>query len=243
MLRRKVCLPILIPVFLAGCGNDGSSPTEVPDPEESPMIDVAADGIPRFVQTDYIDLSKVGSITRFRSAQGHDYSDEFETCRSMKHYYRPIWVPDEPDLAIGVFAPVTGTVSWKEGEWAGVQIHIQSEEHPAINFMIFHIDLEQALDVGDRVVEGQLLGQHIGNVTWSDIGVRIHTAPEGRTKYVSYFETMTDSLFATLQARGVASRSDFVISKEERDADPLTCNGLDFLTFGSGVLEDWVYLN
>ena len=243
MLSRKVYLPLLVPVFLAGCGKDDASPMDPYVPEEDPMIDIVADGIPRFVRTDYIDLSMIGSISRFRSAQGDDYSDEFESCRSMKHYYRPSWVPDEPDLSIDVFAPVTGTVSWMEGEWAGVQVHIQSEEQPAINFMIFHIDLEQPLEVGDRVVEGQRLGQHIGNATWSDMGVRIRTAPEGKVRYVSYFETMTDSLFATMQARGVTSRSDFVITKEERDADPLTCNGLDFLTFGSGALEDWVYLN
>ena len=39
------------------------------------------------------------------------------------------------------------------------------------------------------------------------------------------------------------AREDFAITKEQRDADPLTCAGLDFLTFGSGALEDWVFLN
>ena len=230
-------------LLLAACGTEVSSPTEILPPEVDPMLDIDSDGIPRFVSTDYIDLSKIGEITRFRSSQGHDYSDDFEECRSMKHYYKPIWVPEEPDLSINIYAPVTGTVSWKEGEWAGVQVHIQSSEYPAINFMIFHIDLAESLEVGDEVEEGQLLGQHIGNATWSDMGVRVHTAPSGETRYVSYYETMTDDLFASYIVRGVGSRNDFMISKEERDSDPLTCNGIDFTHRGSGALEDWVTLN
>ncbi len=240
MSPRTLILAVLAPALLAACGKE-DSPMDVFVPDEQPMIDVEGQGIPKFVRTDYIDLSKIGSITMFRSSQGHDYSDDYESCRSMKHYYRPIWVPDDPDLEINIYAPVSGTVSWKEGEWAGVQIHIQSAEQPAINFMIFHIDLAQPLNVGDQVVEGQLLGKHIGNATWSDMGVRIYTAPEGKIKYVSWFETMTDGLFATYQARGASTRADFQITKEERDADPLTCDGLSFLTRGS--LEDWVYLN
>ena len=168
-------------VLFAACGKEVSSPTDIVPPETDPMLNIDSDGIPKFVSTDYIDLSKIGDITRFRSSQGHDYSDDIEECRSMKHYYKPIWVPEEPDLSINIYAPVTGTVSWKEGEWAGVQVHIQSSEYPAINFMIFHIDLTESLEVGDEVQEGQLLGQHIGNATWSDMGVRVYTTVPGGT--------------------------------------------------------------
>ena len=42
--------------------------------------------IPQFVTHDYIDLDKITYITKFRSGSGHDYSDDYESCRNMKHY-------------------------------------------------------------------------------------------------------------------------------------------------------------
>src|SRR5258708_5244428 len=54
----------------------------------SQIFNVEAGGIPRIVEADYIDLSKIVSISKFRSAQGHDYCDDFESCRSMKHYFK-----------------------------------------------------------------------------------------------------------------------------------------------------------
>ena len=61
-------------------------------------------GVPQFINTNFIDLSEVNQLTKFRSDAGHDYSDllEFgaegvpdpnalynrkESCRSMKHYF------------------------------------------------------------------------------------------------------------------------------------------------------------
>lgn len=105
-------------------------------------IDVDSNGIPRFVQTDYIELAKIDRISRFRSGEGHDYSDNFESCRSMKHY--------------------------------------------------------------------------------------------------SYFDVMTDALFATYNARGINLRADAIISKAARDADPLTCEDETF--DGPGHLPNWVQL-
>ena len=51
--------------------------------------DVDANGIPKFVTSDHIELSKIEKISKFRSGIGHDFSDNFESCRSMKHYYCP----------------------------------------------------------------------------------------------------------------------------------------------------------
>ena len=44
-------------------------------------------GVPRFVNTNYIDLENIFQISKFRSSAGHDYSDDIERCRSMKHYF------------------------------------------------------------------------------------------------------------------------------------------------------------
>lgn len=215
---------------LAGCKKD--TPTD-----DQGNYDVDAKGIPKFVSTDYIESAKIESITKFRSGEGHDYSDDFESCRSMKHYFKP---KSNVDWAsIKIFSPVKGTVVRIDEEWAGTQIRIKSEQYPAFYFIIFHISLTNPLKVGDAVSEGQQLGTHIGSQTQSDIAVGVST-PNG-WKLISYFDVMTDQLFQVYEARGIGSRSDLIITKEARDADPLLCSGETFGT--TGTLENWVNLN
>jgi hypothetical protein len=199
--------------------------------------DVDANGIPKFVRTNYIELVNIYRISKFRSGEGHDYSDDFESCRSMKHYFNP---KDSVNwAAIKIYSPVNGTISKIEQEWAGTQIQIKSELYPAFFFNIFHINLSKPLNLGESVNAGQQLGTHIGSQTMSDMAVGVYT-PKGR-KLISYFDVMTDSLFQGYQLRGISSRIDAIISKEARDADALTCNGETFTNTGN--LENWIILN
>jgi len=199
--------------------------------------DVDANGIPKFVTVDYIELEKIYRISKFRSSVGHSYSDDFEQCRSMKHYFQP---KDDVDWsAVKIFSPVKGTVSRMFEEWAGTQVQIKSEQYPAFYFIIFHINLANPLKVGDGINLAQQLGTHIGSQTMSDIAIGVNT-PKG-WKLVSYFDVMTDSLFQTYQARGLSSRNDVIISREARDADTLTCAGETFTKLGH--LENWVVFN
>jgi hypothetical protein len=57
---------------------------------------------------------------------------------------------------------------------------------------------------------------------------------------VSWFETMTDELFASYAARGVATRSSAVIARADRDNNRLTCDGETFV--GASTLENWLTL-
>ncbi|MGQ0647189.1 MAG: hypothetical protein ACT4P7_06430 [Gemmatimonadaceae bacterium] len=54
------------------------------------LYDLAALGIPRIVTRDYIAPGKILRVSRFRSGVGHDYADDAERCRSMKHYFQPL---------------------------------------------------------------------------------------------------------------------------------------------------------
>lgn len=191
-------------------------------------------GLPRFVETDYIELSKIYRISKFRSGIGHDYSDDFESCRSMKHYYQPQASVEWADIKI--YSPVDGVVSRKFEEWAGTQVWIQSSAYPEFEFRIFHIDLDPAIDIDSIVSAGQQLGTHIGSQTMSDIAVSVN-----RIRLVSYFDVMSDSLFQNYQLRGLTSRDELIISEAERDTDPLTCVGEEFTN--SGNLENWVILS
>jgi len=197
---------------------------------------VDSNGIPLFVASDYIELESMGRISRFRSGAGHDYSDDFESCRSMKHYF-------EPNVAnwsdVPVFSPVEGTVYNLTEEWAGTQTWIQSSNYPAFFFILFHVDLTNSLVLGDSVAAGEQIGTHIGDQTTSDIAVGVNT-PTG-WKLISFFDVMTEALFADYTNRGVMARSDLIISEAERDADPLVCDGETFADPGS--LTNWVDLD
>jgi hypothetical protein len=198
--------------------------------------DVNAYGIPKFVDVDYIELNTIDKISRFRSGIGHDYSDDFESYRNMKHYFQPYSSIDP--FKVKIYSPVSGNILKIFEEWAGTQIQIQSNDHPAFFFSIFHVNLIYSFNVHDFVIAGQLLGTHIGSQTMSDIAVGVYT-PNG-WKLVSYFDAMTDSLFQAYQARGLNSRDDIIISKAERDADPLICKGDTIKTLG--ILKNWVIL-
>ncbi len=209
---------------------------EVNEDEDGPD-DGSTDEIPRFVNVDYIELSKIKSISKFRSGAGHDYSDDFESCRSMKHYYG--WEDGIDPSMIKIFSPVNGTIFQFWEEPLGIQIMIRSEEYPAMEFRIFHVTPAGGINEGDAVVAGQQIATHYSDETLSDIAVGMTTSSGWR--FVSYFDVMTDSLFQEYQSRGLNSRSDLIISKEERDADPLACDGEQFVSEGN--LENWVTLD
>ena len=93
--------------------------------------------IPQFVTHDYIDLDKITYITKFRSGSGHDYSDDYESCRNMKHYFQPN-VTDWS--SVNIYSPVDGTIIDLEDS-NGIRVTIQSSAYPAYKFIIFHVDI------------------------------------------------------------------------------------------------------
>ena len=232
MIRAGIILMMLL---LSSCDRNDApvSPAAPVTPKDS-VITTAFP--PKFVSVNYIELDKIERISKFRSGIGHDYRDDAESCRSMKHYYQPLsnvnWG------SVKIFSPVTGTVSRTIEEWAGTQVWITPKDYPAFTFIIFHIAGLKPFAVGDTMIAGAQIGTHIGSQTMSDIAVAYSAG--GKWKLISFAEVMTDSLFARYQARGVAARDSLIISKTARDADPLGCSGD---TFGSsGTLPNWVVL-
>ena len=225
----------------------------VPYDEWSPYFyDIDQNGVPRFVERDFTELHKISEVSRLRSSAGHDYSDCVESCRSMKHYYYAFPSYRE-NQNLRVFSPVEGVVESirdeRHGSSEGLtnkQVWIQAVSHPAFMFILFHIALTSSdLGVGTPVQAGQLLGHaHLyypdldETAPGFDIAVQVST-PSGQ-RYVSYGDTMTDALFSQYSARGVSSRTDLIIDQAARDADPLTCDGETFLTYGT--IDNWVIL-
>jgi len=206
--------------------------------------DLASHPPPPIVEHIGIDLEKIERISRFRSGAGHDFSDDFENCRSMKHYYQG-W-PEVDRSTIVVYAPFDGTVIGTtneyddEGLWKGIAIGIRSVVNPAFSMTYFHIDLDEEMQIGDIVTAGQRLGNSAKRSgTASDFVMRVVT-PDGH-RLISYFQAMDDQLFSAFEARGVTSRDDLMITRDERDADPLTCVGQEFVDEGN--LENYLWLN
>ena len=205
--------------------------------------DIDAHGIPQFATSDCIELSKIARVSRFRSGEGHDYSDDFESCRSMKHYYFP---KDGVDRhSVKIYSPVSGVVicttdEWDGDLWKGTAVNIRPFGYEAFDVALYHMNPTDTLFVGDTVWADQQIGtsqKEDGTVT--DMVVGLHV-PAGY-KYISFFQAITDDVFHRYELRGASSRDEFIITKEDRDADPLTCNGQQFTD--SGHIENWVYLN
>lgn len=233
MKARTTIFPTLL--FLVVCMVAGCSKTDSPSAVH-PVKENTADSL-FVIRVDYIELDNIERISRFRSGIGHDYSDETEHCRSMKHYFQPKGTVDWGSVKI--FSPVSGTISRLFDEWAGTQLHIQPFGHESYTVIIFHCKTKKMYAIGDTVFAGEQLGTHIGSQTMSDIAVAYSGA--GPYTLVSYFEIISDSLFGRYTMRGVASRDDLIISRPARDADPLQCSGE---TFGSqGSIVNWVDLN
>lgn len=203
--------------------------------------------------TDFTQLSKIEMISRFRSGLGHDYTDGTETCRSMKHYFNPYDEYRRNDT-MAIYSPVKGTIMSVANDGHGAstglknkQIHIKPSDQPAFTFVTFHCDVvSSAVAAGKKVRAGELLWyarlyyEDLDEYATSfDMAVWVNT-PTG-SRLVSCFETLDDGAFDEYIARGVLSWEHFTITKEERDADPLECDGDQFVTPGN--LENWVTLD
>jgi hypothetical protein len=238
MRKTKFNLFALLLIFSTSIGFYACSDSEddpTPKKEDSEIVS-------KIVSNNYIELDKIEKISRFRSGEGHDYSDSNEKCRSMKHYFKPKEGIDASEIQI--FSPIDGEIAFAfEEEVGGTQIYIRATNiNKDLYFVIFHVNLKEGITEGTKVSAGENIGNHIGNQTWSDIAVCFGTE-ENNTLY-SYFDFLTDDLFAQYKARGVESRGALIITKDERDADPLRLVSEDSEEFvNSGTIENWVKLN
>lgn len=184
----------------------------------------------------YIEIDKIKQISKFRSGIGHNYSDDFEQCLSMKHYFYPL---DSVDWSkIKIYAPIDSRIVRLDSEWAGVQIHLQPINFPKYNIIIFHLNFIKPMKLGDTLKSGEQIGFHIGYQTYSDIAVSYSEA--NKYKLISYFDILPDSLFSKFKSLGAILPTDFIITKDQRLASPLKCLNDTFETEGS--LKNWFYL-
>jgi hypothetical protein len=206
----------------------------------SSTYDFDAQGVPKnMLNANYIDLSKIERISRFRSAIGHSFTDGSETCRSMKHYYLPKLSVDWTE--VDIYAPAAGTILRLRVDGSiGLQVTLRPVNLPAFDVLIFHVNVDSEIVVGKWVEAGEHIGRHASKSTMSDISVGI--GPRDGGKLISYFDVMTDEVFEEYRMRGVSSRDAAIITKEERDADPVPCVDEQQFT-EQGNIPNWMVLN
>lgn len=220
-----------------------------------------------FIDHNFINLDKIAKISKFRSGHGHDFSYlGLESCRSMKHYFHPTGgISGEPHnpswMSIKYYAPVEGTimnVAYTNHEYGReAQFHIRSKEYPSIYVAFFHVRLAQDLDEGSTVQAGQLLGTIGHEDAYGEIAVE-YRPRFGDHKLLSFFDLVTDRVFAMYQEKGITDKDSLIITRATRDASPLNCdirnsedsrffpnNGQSrtaFETWQQGA-ENWVFLS
>ena len=219
-------------------------------------------GIPKFVKHDFIELDRIDKISKLRSGYGHDFSyGTDEKCRSMKHYF---WAkggdPGKPHspkwMTIKYFSPVDGTirdVTYTEHEYGTeAQFVLHPDEQSAFRLRFFHIKIPSALGEGSKVKAGQEIGTIGHEDSHGEIGVEVQTI-QGM-ELISFLQIVDDNVFAEYQKRGIEKREDLIISREERDANPLECDYSTEAGFfakrdepkyqkWSTGKENWVFLN
>lgn len=224
--------------------------------QKSALANIDENNLPKIIQADWIDLARIGYISKFRSGSGHDFSEGGEQCRSMKHYFNIARTEQEQQLisknngyppafslegAIPIYSPVDGKiVDIREDGSLGSQIFIEPTNYSNYTIRLFHIFPLDGLKNGRSVQAGEQVG-NIGQLQNTDIAVSVGGL-FGR-RFVSYFQVMPDDIFAKYQAVGVKRRDQLIVTKAYRDAHPLKCKGEWFAENYDSSGDEYVFIN
>lgn len=257
--------PVLLVLLLGSCRPGTATPdgrtssaatpptasgkgTAEPQSVDTGVSDAEAPTSPAFIQAHYLDPRAIARISRFRSGAGHDFSDDHESCRSMKHYLwpqggEPGATHDPSWTLLPIFSPVDGRIARVIPESWGDQVWIEPAAAPGYLVRIFHVALAPGWREGDTVQAGTLLGHHASDETMSDVALEWQDS-DGSRRLLSYFDAMPDDLFQDFSARGIGSPSALAIPRAVRDAAPLACDGERFRDASEpdAALADWVDL-
>ena len=250
--------------------------------------------LPNFIEASHIEINDIAHVSKFRSSAGHDFSDSFEKCCSMKHYFIPLDYYGTR-FTQPIYSPVDGVVlylsepsgghsdDWKieyqkttgeqpPADYRDWNIYIRPDSAP--NVWITHMHVNPVDEIikkipptngqsmmmgrsrpaqeGYRVKAGDLIAHGLGEII-----VKRHLDGNGipsgcnsadsrsrslqrnipgcksKVQLHSIFEFMVDEVFSEYQKIVDVSRSDFIITAEERAQNPLVCEGEFFTEKGN----------
>lgn len=194
--------------------------------------------LPKFVKFNQIAVDELDEITKFRSGAGHSYTDTYEDCSSMKHYF--ITTNKEGGIKeVPIYSPVDGRITvslWDNQD--GTQVWIKPDGYPQFTVVLFHVSKLDGTPWFSRVKAGQQIGWQKTN--GNDVAV-MQAGPFG-WRFRSVFQVMDDEAFAEYAKYGITDRGQMIISKEARDTSPFKCRGQAF-THGNRLPEDFIPIN
>ena len=207
---------------------------------------------PKFVTANVVTLGDYGGVSKFRSGVGHDFSGGGETCRSMKHYFMPTDTTPldvakapttlDPANSLPIFSPVDGEITSITTETTplGKQIYLRPAGNESYTLRLFHVYPLDTLKVGNTVTAGERIGSALRNQQ-IDIAAQVMTL--SGPQFISYFDVMSDPVLALYKDRGADSADDFIIPRDVRDANPLTCNGESFTEKDTLNADHWYFFS
>lgn len=221
---------------------------------------------PPLIVSNFTDLNKIEKISKYRSCQGHVTvpQDQQETRRNMKHYF---WVKPEYNKSntVEIYAPYDGFVTVLRNE---PELNLEGEIGimpdrklfsimPPIGVWMFsvqHIDVRDDLKLGSKVTAGELIGyaalsEKRGNsfdIVYGKFAmfpkmIDNWTAPF--TDLDTVFNHISDAVFAKYQQKGIASKEEIIISREERDQNPCQYKEAGPYFTPQESLDDWAELS
>lgn len=194
---------------------------------------------PPQILANFTNLDKIEKISKYRSCAGHVTvpQDEREMRRNMKHYF---WVKPEFNKAseVEIYSPYDGYVTDirdepelnLEGEiWIRAKSNLVFLPPLGVwQFSVQHIDVRKDLKRGSEVKAGELLGyaalsEKRGNsfdIVYGKMGIPTKKIDNWTAPFAdldSVFNHMPDQVFSQYQQKGISTKEDLIISKEERD--------------------------
>ncbi|MEK7132258.1 MAG: hypothetical protein AAB833_01950 [Patescibacteria group bacterium] len=210
------------------------------------------------------ELDKIEKISKYRSCAGHTTvpQNEREMKRSMKHYFSV--KPEHLGAnTVDIYSPYDGIITTiredrvegLEGEiWiAPKNIFVILPPIGRWSFSVQHINIREGLQQGSEVRAGELIGYaavESGNRNTFDVVYAKGGAVPKRidnwvgpfTDLDSIFNHMSDKVLAQYEGKGVVSKDDLIISKEDRDQNPCEYKDAGPYFINQEDPENWVVL-
>lgn len=207
------------------------------------------DSVAPVLTKNFVDISKVEKISKFRSCQGHIVvpTDESETKRNMKHY---VLLKEEfrGINKVQLFAPYDARVSSFSNPAEGLEGELWFDSGSDWQFSIEHINIIPELKDGGNVKAGDLVGYSGPNgfdIVYA-VGAQAPKIIDGYTspfaKLGSVFMHVSDDLFREFQNHGIKSKQDFEYTKEYRDNNPCKYRDNQGGLNDADHPEDWIKL-
>lgn len=229
------------------------------------LMTLAQNAPPPQIVANFTEIDKIEKISKYRSCAGHTTvpQDEREMKRSMKHYF---WVKPEHLGAdtIEIYSPYDGFVTSTrqdpteglEGEiWiAPKDIFVVLPPIGRWTFSVQHINILEGLKRGSEVKAGELIGYGAVSATANrntfDVVYGKGTLmPKMIDNWMgpfsdldSVFNQMSGDVFAQYQEKGITSKDEIIISREERDQNPCTYKDSGPYFLGPEDPDDWAIL-